>query len=48
MQRLVQAGIVPRTPKWMAVVEAFPPLPTPVVIGTKTKKIIYGKDQREV
>jgi len=47
MQRLVQAGIVTRPPKWMAVVEAFPPLPKPAVTGTKTKKIVYKRDHRE-
>jgi len=31
----------------MAVVEAFPPLPKPVVTGSKTKNIIYDSDSRK-
>jgi len=44
----VQARVVTKAPKWMAVVEAFPPLPTPAVTGRKTTKIVYDKDEQTV
>lgn len=44
MQFLVKAGIVKNPPRWLAVVEAFPPLPTPSVTGTKTKEIVYKEE----
>lgn len=46
MQFLVQAGIVKKPPKWMAVVEAFPPLPTPPVYNTKTEEIVYEEEDQ--
>ena len=46
MQFLLQAGIVKMPPRWVAVVEAFPPLPMPSVNGTRTKEIVYKEEDK--
>ena len=46
MQFLLQAGIVKTPPRWVAVVEAFPPLPMPLVSGTRTKEIVYKEEDK--
>ena len=46
IQFLVKAGIVKKPPLWLAVVEAFPPLPTPSVTGTRTKEIVYKEEDK--
>ena len=46
MQFLVQAGIVKKPPRWLAIVEAFPPLPTPPVTSTRTREIVYKEEDQ--
>jgi len=46
MQFLLQAGIVKTPPRWVAVVEAFPPLPPPSITRTRTKEIVYQEEDK--
>ena len=46
MQFLVKAGIVKKPPLWLAVVEAFPPQPTPSFTGTRTNEIVYKEEDK--